>query len=226
MDAKYYAKCAAAACWDDCQPPEGLEVIEKISEPSTDTQVYIGVNQSTAVVVFRGSTSKKDWETDAECLQTTFSGGMKVHSGFHIAYESVSNNVSRALKGNCSKFDNVVTVGHSLGGALATLAAYDIKLRTPAWPMASYTFGSPRVGNGAFVKAYNDAIPNTTRVVNAGDIVPMVPLLIMGYRHVSGEKKIGNWFPFEGWIDFFLKKYNHDASTIANHDIQEYIAKL
>ena len=49
--------------------------------------------------------------------------------------------------------------GHSLGGALATLAAYDIaaaaeKQCTCRVHTTVYTFGAPRVGNHAFAKEY------------------------------------------------------------------------
>jgi hypothetical protein len=45
-------------------------------------------------------------------------------------------------------------------------------------------FGSPRVGNAAFVEAYNKLVPDSVRVVNGSDAVPTVPALL-GYRHVA-----------------------------------------
>ena len=42
--------------------------------------------------------------------------------------------------------------GHSLGGALATLAAYDLKSRFRRLPVHVYTFGAPRTGNKAFAR--------------------------------------------------------------------------
>ena len=44
--------------------------------------------------------------------------------------------------------------GHSLGGALATLAALDIKRKLPGLKLRVYTFGSPRTGNHAFAAEY------------------------------------------------------------------------
>lgn len=63
--------------------------------------------------------------------------------------------------------------GHSLGGALATLAILDFKLTNVASGSA-YTFGSPRVGNPAFASGYNRYIPTTYRMTNHHDIVPHV----------------------------------------------------
>ena len=38
--------------------------------------------------------------------------------------------------------------------------------------VASYTYGSPRVGDGQFIKQYNDLVPDTWRFVNERDAVP------------------------------------------------------
>lgn len=50
--------------------------------------------------------------------------------------------------------------GHSLGGALAQLAAFDIvqRAREEGLPLKVevYTFGAPRVGNHAFAREYNE----------------------------------------------------------------------
>ncbi len=40
--------------------------------------------------------------------------------------------------------------GHSLGGALATLCAVDVRARLAAPDVRLFTFGSPRVGNAVF----------------------------------------------------------------------------
>jgi hypothetical protein len=66
--------------------------------------------------------------------------------------------------------------GHSLGGALATLCAHDLRayLGLSANLVSVYTFGSPRVGNNAFCSRYDELVPSTFRVVNAHDIVTKV----------------------------------------------------
>jgi hypothetical protein len=69
--------------------------------------------------------------------------------------------------------------GHSLGAALATLAA---ARRQPA---AVYTFGSPRVGNRPFVDSLA-GVP-ILRVVDDRDVVTTLPPPALGYQH-AGEK--------------------------------------
>ena len=54
---------------------------------------------------------------------------------------------SQAWVSNCIACTSIVTTGHSLGGALATLAAVDLMIAFPNLTVSSQTFGSPRVGN-------------------------------------------------------------------------------
>jgi len=63
----------------------------------------------------------------------------------------------------------VFAVGHSLGGALASLAAFDIRRHCPCLkPMdvSCYTFGAPRVGNHAFARQYDATVPDTWNIIN------------------------------------------------------------
>ena len=67
----------------------------------------------------------------------------------------------------------VLTCGHSLGGAVATLAAFDVvrDCGVPAANVGCYTFGCPRVGNHAFAAEYEETVPNTWHVINDQDVV-------------------------------------------------------
>ena len=61
--------------------------------------------------------------------------------------------------------------GHSLGGALATLAAYDIRKQLQASSkqgveVMCYSFGAPRTGNHAFAADYNRVVPDTWSIIN------------------------------------------------------------
>lgn len=72
----------------------------------------------------------------------------------------------------------LLAAGHSLGGALATLCAYDVaaairdsasagRTAMPAHVEVScYTFGAPRTGNKAFMKDYNALIPDSWAIIN------------------------------------------------------------
>ncbi len=65
----------------------------------------------------------------------------------------------------------LLAAGHSLGGALATLAAYDIRKllldnKQSHTEVVCYTFAAPRTGNHAFAREYNAMVPDTWSVIN------------------------------------------------------------
>jgi hypothetical protein len=58
-----------------------------------------------------------------------------------------------------------------LGGALATLAAYDISkqlqdAQQDTAEVICYSFGAPRTGNHAFADDYNCMVPDTWSIIN------------------------------------------------------------
>ena len=66
---------------------------------------------------------------------------------------------------------HVLPVGHSLGGALATLAAFDIRKQLlesgqSDAQVVCYTFAAPRTGNHAFAREFNAVVPDTWSVIN------------------------------------------------------------
>lgn len=76
---------------------------------------------------------------------------------------------------------SVYITGHSMGGALAVLAAYDLAVNFNM-KVNMYNFGGPRVGNPSFSRYYDKCVPTSYRVVMDGDIVPGVPGFV---SHVS-----------------------------------------
>ena len=70
----------------------------------------------------------------------------------------------------------LVTTGHSLGGALAAVAAYNIHATMSSYlqgPVTVYTFGAPSIGNPAFQMKVDKRVPHHFRVVVDGDLVTM-----------------------------------------------------
>jgi len=73
--------------------------------------------------------------------------------------------------------------GHSLGGAIATLAAYHAVSYHP--DIYLYTFGSPRVVNRVLSRKISDTLKGRSfRCVHGDDIVPRVPPLL-NYTHIQ-----------------------------------------
>eukprot|EP00198_Chlamydomonas_reinhardtii_P009629 XP_001698966.1 predicted protein [Chlamydomonas reinhardtii] len=81
----------------------------------------------------------------------------------------------------------LVGIGHSMGGALAQLAAIESKLAHNGTHTTVYTFGAPRVGNLAYQQLFNSFIDVSWRFTHNRDVVPSVPLQLMGFQHVARE---------------------------------------
>ncbi|MCZ6834271.1 MAG: lipase family protein, partial [Planctomycetota bacterium] len=93
--------------------------------------------------------------------------GGYVHRGFAEALDHVWDEIDSCLTVEVPPDCPILYTGHSLGGALAILAA------TRRRPDALYTFGAPRVGDVSF-NHYLEGLP-FHRVVNDCDVVAMVP---------------------------------------------------
>jgi hypothetical protein len=108
----------------------------------------------------------QEWATDALSLPLVAFGAGHVHLGFHGVWKSLRQPTIDALAQIGLTSAKRIIVGHSLGGAIATLCWADLGGDL-------LTFGCPRVGDPAFAKALWDG--QTVRIINAPDIVPDVP---------------------------------------------------
>jgi hypothetical protein len=131
-----------------------------------------------AVLVFRGTEQRiKDVVTDLTLgTLPSHTGKVEVHQGFKNALDAVWSEIEAALTPlTCPIF----FTGHSLGAALATLAA------ARHAPTALYTFGSPRVGDADFAASLNDIADTIHRIVNGNDIVTTLLPESFGFQHVG-----------------------------------------
>ncbi|MDM8567109.1 lipase family protein [Candidatus Halobeggiatoa sp. HSG11] len=131
---------------------------------NSNTQCNVVEAENFAVLVFRGSHEIQDWLSNLGTVLSKWPQGGMVHWGFKEALEKVWDEVANYLD---TLQVPVFYTGHSLGAALATLAAS----RRP--PSAIYTFGSPRVGDSYFTKSLVDV--NMYRVVNHRDAITFIP---------------------------------------------------
>lgn len=114
--------------------------------------------------------------------------------------------------------------GHSLGGALATLASSVVEAN------ATYSFGAPRVGNKAFAQALSSK--HVYRIVYGRDIAPSYPHPLLGYCHGGERWQLGSdgalvqgsewrdWFHFpvaKGVLDHRVANYA-DGLAYPRHD--------
>ncbi|MDE2118276.1 MAG: lipase family protein [Betaproteobacteria bacterium] len=187
-----------------------------------DTQAFIAGNDKTLVLTFRGTepTNPKDWSTDFNAAFTAGPGGM-VHEGFLIALNYVWSDIWNYIREN-RKSRSLWVTGHSLGGALATLAAAKLRLEKDEPINGLYTFGQPRAGNRDFANRFDsDFSTQTFRYVNNADMVPRVPPRISGYSHVGTFRYFddkGNEDDTMDWFDQIVDRAEGVIESILNSD--------
>lgn len=118
----------------------------------------------------------------------------KVEAGFALIFAFLFEQVLKAAKGFDTALPTYVT-GHSLGGALAVLAAATMDLLVYGGKgiegrVQMYSFAGPRPGDPVFASAYDLLLPASFRVVNLSDVVPIVPpteILGLSYSQVGSS---------------------------------------
>ena len=145
-----------------------------------DTQCFIASNTRLVVLAFRGSEANLgDWIGNLRAYQVTRSYG-SVHSGFLYAFSVAKNKIRRELNQVNAKHKKIVLTGHSLGGALALIAAAEWKNSYPTSEI--YTYGQPAVGGNSFKSNTQYLTDKYVRYVYKNDIVSrMLPL----YKHTK-----------------------------------------
>ena len=117
------------------------------------------------LLAFRGTAQPENWLFNLNIRTASWCGAAKVHEGFLAAFEKLWSKIAR----NLSELPRpCYFTGHSLGGALAILAAGRHK------PEGTYTFGAPKVGNAEFARQV-EACTAIFRVLNHSDLVTTLP---------------------------------------------------
>lgn len=155
---------------------------------SANIQGYAGyfVKENAILVAFRGSVDIKNWVYNIDTAQTGYPAcsGCAVHNGFYSAYKGVAPLVRTEVDRLVALYRTakLVVTGHSLGGAMAVLAALDMKEIYGKIDYV-YTYGQPRVGNANFAAFYEQRVPQSFHVINYADMVPHVPPSAFNFKH-------------------------------------------
>ena len=227
-----------------CPYCNGTDLVDvRVTKGARNVRGYVGwdVRRDVAVVAFRGTEPNSlenwlenldahhtEWELFPEPGEVVPPPPVRVHAGFLDSWRELRGDTFAALADiAAARFKRkdarlpVVVTGHSLGGALATLAAFELAAsgyetsvtsvtsvtrdtdgvekslpppppppppRARAFVAGVRTFGSPRVGDILFAAAYRAVLGDRTwRVTHAHDVVPSVPVRMMGFHHVPTE---------------------------------------
>ncbi len=161
--------------------PEYYEVAQTFNAKSITGQSerfgFIAQSEDRIIVAFRGTSSTTDWISDAIARQGKYKcvqGAGYSHQGISDIYYSARGQILIAL-GKLPANKSLMITGHSLGGALAALCAIDVAGNSAFGLPSVYTYGSPRVGDSTFAKAFADNVDQSFRIHNRYDVVPHLP---------------------------------------------------
>lgn len=219
-----------------------------------EVQAFVAGGADAVLVSFRGTRPDQllDWMTDLDAAQVPFGALLRcpdvgrTHQGFTRGLLRLWEGIQADVKAFQTRGQTLWITGHSLGGALAALAA-------AAWTFARrepvnglYTFGQPRVGDLEFVRNFDAHLGNNTfRVVNNLDVVTRVPPRIFPhfplpwfYGHAGQVAYFdgqGRLHSDETWWNEFLIRFDVGfenmarllSGPIADHDLlRGYAANL
>ena len=185
----------------------------------------VALTETAGYLVFRGTDDRRDWRDNLNTLWRSSPSG-SVHRGFLRALDALWP--SLGSQANSDRSRGWCVTGHSLGGAIATLAA--MRLCEGGHRPSVITFGQPAVGASDFARNYEREIGGRhLRFVHCLDIVPDAPVLA---HHVGREM----YFNSSGLLvenQSFLTKlrdaarrgWTDDAFTqIKDHSMERYVS--
>lgn len=195
-------------------------------------QAYGLVKDNQVILAFRGTepTQLNDIAADIKAFHVRNELGVgRVHKGFKAEVDDLWIHIEQWL--SKQKFEQAFTCGHSLGGAMSTIAASRLPKGT-----ICYNFGSPRVGTPGWVKAFNKDY-KLYRFVNNNDAVTRVPFATMYYKHAGNLHYINTYGNirnatlwqrikdrFRGYRDAWTNKVWFDS--FSDHSMVKYVEHI
>ncbi|KAJ3781541.1 alpha/beta-hydrolase [Lentinula aff. detonsa] len=184
-------------CGEACEANSDFEV-SLVGEDGDDIQICKYSPSLGAVIVAHQGTDPMQLEsdlTDADILLATpstfpgISSSVEVHSGFLNKHALTANVILAKVKSimNSKVTNNIVAIGHSLGGALAEIDTIFFRFNIPSASISAMTYGTPRVGNHAWAALVDASDVNFKRIDNEIDPIPIVPGRFLGFEHPIGE---------------------------------------
>ncbi|KAJ7878061.1 Alpha/Beta hydrolase protein [Mycena leptocephala] len=194
-----YTKYASAAYRKECPFPLGNTLVRAVRFflPLDDRRGFLARDNTRKeiVVSFPATNHLADVMTDMKFRRVLFispgipldmADRLSVHRGFLAVYNVVAQTVLDGVKAEFAEHPayTIVVTGHSLGGAIASLAAPALKSELPIAAIKLFTFGQPRVGNRKFA-AFVEKKLGVENIFRNG--VPTMVPRILGYRHFATE---------------------------------------
>ncbi len=230
---------------EDDQAPDEEKILSNLRKDDARFKSVLGVDKNSAqaaliehddflCMAFRGTDELVDWLDNLNALSTKQLFG-EFHRGFWDSVEDVWQPLDERLKAlQQQKGRPLFITGHSLGGAMATIAAAKFIDQDRPF-VAVYTFGQPRALSKKTAQMFNvECKSRFFRFHNNNDIVTRVPARLMGYSHIgsylyiSEEKEIhpevGFWFKFMDCVDGAVSSMKEKViDAIEDHNMDHYL---
>jgi len=204
----------------------------------SSVNAYSWLQHKTLHIAFRGTEGRDDVKIDLNQVRSPLFLGSKilVHSGFLKQFQSIKADLLNEISAHSSEIEAVHFSGHSLGAALATMAAGVFSAVIHSYPgcrVLCHTIGSPRIGNQDFVDWWQDKVDESCRILNFKDPVPLLPVNGF-YTHISGGLEINDkcavkrltkdvpWYLRLVYLPFEI----YYCNPVANHACDLYISRL
>lgn len=202
------------------------------------SQAFMVWSDKQILIAFRGTEAcLSDVFSDIDGRKLKLGKGVKVHFGFNSYMSRIGKEIHEKFK-TIYKGQQIVLGCHSLGAAAAQAYAFDFLQHDGVPSYADihiHLFGSPRYGNAAFRKLFNEAFPDAYRWVNSADGVPHLPpaiptvlqyiltfilrtkIKVGGFRHVGKLMwfdTCGAFLPYQPKI---IQQWSDIACSIIRH---------
>ncbi|XWS35600.1 hypothetical protein CRYUN_Cryun20dG0011100 [Craigia yunnanensis] len=186
-----------------------------------DKEEIARLGRRDVVIAFRGTATCLEWLENLRATLTSLSddvanvgpkrSGAMVESGFLSLYTSgtatcpslqnmVREEVGRVLEMYGDEPLSLTITGHSLGAALATLAANDINSNFGNAPMVTViSFGGPRVGDQSFRCQLEKSGTKILRIVNSDDLITKVPGFVIDNNDMANKQAV-NVAGLPSWV--------------------------
>ena len=204
------------------------KVVVEDERRRTSAVIHLIADSRIIFVAFRGTNNREDVAANLKSWPSmsadkSFRGS--VHAGFLSSYKALHERITSELSHRLASFDSIVVTGHSLGGAIATIAVPILKNLFRFKEIDCITFGAPRVGNKRFGESFRQAVRSALRFVTESD--PVAKLPPKGYYyHVSSP-----WILYEGCVTHGSDKGSKRTKlskwpAISGHFLQRYSVLL
>ena len=258
----YYTKHELINTFTNSRKNIHYDWLKSYTEPhfyssSKDAQCFVTTKGDTMYIVFRGTESIRDWLTDANIIRVPMdlpnveeNKRPHVHWGFLRQFRSVQNDLDKEIvefeKSRMTndskkekeavsqeKLGNIIICGHSLGGAMCSLAGLQFAVTYPRLTVSCYTYGSPRVGCSDFVSLFKKNVSSYKRFVNEDDPVTMIPFAwrfthLPGLCYMNKNNKIIAKNETTWWriiCDSVMSVFGRE-SPVGDHSCNKYLEKL